>query len=181
MGTQRRILATQGAILSLLVDAYQRRDRVGLVTFREQSAAVILRPTSSIELAKKAFQSLAIGGTTPVSKGMLTAYELIQRELQKDRGLLPVLILITDGNANVSMGDMDPSKEAILVAEMIRVKKIRSIVLGTGGQGWHMPDGSLFAPAQELAVAMGGEFYPMDEITTKAILQIIGSQHGFRD
>ena len=89
--------------------------------------------------------------------------------------------LITDGNANVSMGDMDPSKEAILVAEMIRVKKIRSIVLGTGGQGWHMPDGNLFAPAQELAVAMGGEFYPMDEITTKAILQIIGSQHGFRD
>jgi len=181
MGTQRRILATQGAILSLLVDAYQRRDRVGLVTFREQSAAVILRPTSSTELAKKAFQSLAIGGTTPVSKGLLTAYELIQRELQKDRGLLPVLILITDGNANVSMGDTDPSKEAALVGEMIRVRKIRSIILGTGGQGWRMPDGSLFAPAQELAVAMGGEFYPMDEITAESILQIIGSHHGFRD
>ncbi|MGH7371523.1 MAG: VWA domain-containing protein, partial [Candidatus Methylomirabilales bacterium] len=166
MGTQRRILATQGAILSLLVDAYQRRDRVGLVTFREQSAAVILRPTSSTELAKKAFQSLAIGGTTPVSKGLLTAYELIQRELQKDRGLLPVLILITDGNANVSMGDTDPLKEAAAVGEMIRVKKIRSIVLGTGGQGWRMWDGRIFAPAQELAVAMGGEFYPMDEIST---------------
>jgi magnesium chelatase subunit D len=177
MGTQRRILATQGAILSLLVDAYQRRDRVGLVTFREQSAAVILRPTSSIELAKSAFQSLDIGGTTPVSKGLLTAYQLIQQELRRKRDLVPVLILITDGNANVSMGEMDPGKEACVIGDMIRGRKIRSIVFGTGGPGWRMPDGSLFAPAQELAVAMGGEFYPMEEITASAILQIIGGEH----
>jgi magnesium chelatase subunit D len=181
MGTQRRILATQGAILSLLVDAYQRRDRVGLITFREQSAAVILRPTASIELAKKAFQSLAIGGTTPISRGLLTAYQLIQRELQKDRGLLPVLILISDGNANVSMGDTDALKEAMLIGEMIRMRKIRSMVLGTGGQGWRMWDGSIFAPAQELAVAMGGEFYPMDEISIQAILEIIRSEGARRD
>jgi hypothetical protein len=64
---------------------------------------------------------------------------------------------------------------------MIQVKKIRSIVLGTGGQGWHMPDGSLFAPAQELAVAMGGEFYPMDEISIQAILEIIRSEGARRD
>lgn len=175
MGTQRRILATQGAILSLMVDAYQRRDRVGLVTFREQSAAVILRPTASIELAKAAFQSLDIGGTTPISKGLLTAYELIHQELRKERGLIPVLILISDGNANVSMGNMDAGKEAALVGEMIRAKNIRSIVLGTGGEGWRMSDGSVFAPAQELAVAMGGDFYPMDEITPEAILEVISS------
>lgn len=173
MGTQRRILATQGAILALLVDAYQRRDRVGLVTFREQSAAVILRPTASIELAKVAFQSLDIGGTTPISKGLFTAYELIQRELRRARALIPVLILISDGNANVSMGNMDAGKEAALVGEMIRAKNIRSIVLGTGGEGWRMTDGSMFTPAQELAVAMGGEFYPMDEISAEAILDVI--------
>jgi magnesium chelatase subunit D len=173
MGTQRRILATQGAILSLLVDAYQRRDRVGLVTFREQSAAVVLRPTSSIERAKQTFQSLAIGGTTPVSKGLLTAYELIQRERRKKRGLNPVLILISDGNANVSMSDMDPVKEAAVVGEMIRAKRIRSIVLGTGGEGWRMWDGSIFAPAQELAVAMGGEFHAMDNISASGILAVI--------
>ncbi len=174
MGTQRRIIATQGAILSLLVDAYQRRDRVGLVTFREQSATVILRPTSSIELAKAAFQSLDIGGTTPLSKGLWVAYELIEQELRRDRDLTPVLILISDGNANVSMGDMDPDREAALVGEMIRSKKIRGIVFGTGGQGWRMSDGSIFAPAQALAMAMGGEFYPMEEITTGAILEILG-------
>ncbi len=162
MRSQRQILATQAAILSLLVDAYQRRDRVGLVAFRDQSAAVILRPTSSIELAKRAFRSLALGGPTPLSKGLLTAYELIQKELRRERDLIPVLILISDGCANVSMGEMRPGEEAALVGEMIRARKIRSIVLGTAGQGWRMPDGTMFAPAQELAVAMGGEFYPMD-------------------
>src|SRR5574337_356631 len=64
MQSQRQILATQAAILSLLVDAYQRRDRVALVAFRDQSAAVILRPTSSIELAKEALRSLTLGGPT---------------------------------------------------------------------------------------------------------------------
>jgi magnesium chelatase subunit D len=170
MQSQRQILATQAAILSLLVDAYQRRDRVGLVAFRDQSASVILRPTSSIELAKHAFRSLTLGGPTPLSRGLLTAYELIQQELRRERDVLPVLILISDGCANVSMGDLRPGEEATLVGEMIRARRIRSIVLGTAGQGWRMPDGSLFAPAQQLAAAMGGEFHPMDETTAEAIL-----------
>jgi len=172
MQSQRQILATEAAILSLLVDAYQRRDRVGLVAFRDQSAAVILRPTSSIELAKHAFRSLTLGGPTPLSRGLLTAYELIQRELRRERDVIPVLILISDACANVSIGDLRPGEEAALVGEMIRAMRIRSIVLGTAGQGWRMPDGSLFAPAQQLAAAMGGEFYPMDETTAEAVLAL---------
>jgi Mg-chelatase subunit ChlD len=143
---------------------------VGLVAFRDQSAAVILRPTSSIELAKHAFRSLTLGGPTPLSKGLLTAYELLQQERRRKRDVIPVLILISDGCANVSMGNLRPVEEAALVGEMIRAMRIRSIVLGTAGQGWRMPDGSLFAPAQQLAGAMGGEFYPMDETTAEAIL-----------
>jgi magnesium chelatase subunit D len=181
MGTQRRLLATQGAILSLLVDAYQHRDRVGLVTFRGESAAVILRPTSSIELAKRAFQSLTTGGTTPLSRGLLAGYELIQQERRKDRKLNPVLILISDGWANVSMGDMAPGQEAAQLGEMIRARKIRGIVLGTAGRGWRMADGRVFAPAEELAVAMGGEFHPMDEISAARILEVIGRDRHFDD
>ena len=181
MGTQRRLLATQGAILSLLVDAYQHRDRVGLVAFREESAAVILRPTSSIELAKRAFQSLAAGGTTPLSRGLLAGYELIQQERRKERKLNPVLILISDGWANVSMGDIPPVHEASLIGDIIRTGKIRSIVLGTAGRGWRMGDGRVFAPAEELAVAMGGEFYPMDEISAAHILEVIGRDRHFDD
>ena len=172
MRSQRQIVATQTAILTLLVDAYQRRDRVGLVSFRDEAAAVVLRPTSSIELAKEALRSLTLGGPTPLSRGLLTAYELIQQELRRERDLIPVLILISDCCANVSMGDMRPGEEAALVGEMIRARKIRTIVLGTAGQGWRMPDGTMFAPAQELAVAMGGEFYPMDETAAQAIVAL---------
>ncbi len=181
MGTQRRLLAIQGAILSLLVDAYQHRDRVGLVTFREDSAVVVLRPTSSVELAKRAFQSLATGGPTPLSRGLLAGYELIRQERCKERKLNPVLILISDGWANVSMGDTPPVQEASLLGEMIRKEEIRSIVLGTAGRGWRTADGRLFAPAEELAVAMGGEFHPVDEISAARILEAIGSDHPLDD
>jgi magnesium chelatase subunit D len=176
MGTQQRLLATQGAILSLLVDAYQRRDRVGLVTFREQAAAVVLGPTASIELAKTAFQSLATGGTTPLSRGLLAGYELIQQALRRERKLIPVLVLISDGWANVSMGDRAPGEEAALLAEMIRTRRIRSIVLGAGGKGRPLPNGRVLSPVEELAVAMGGEFYPMDEISTERILAVVGRE-----
>jgi magnesium chelatase subunit D len=171
MGTQRRLLATQGAILSLLVDAYQHRDRVGLVIFREELAAVVLRPTASVEQAKRAFRALGTGGTTPLSRGLLAGYDLIQQERRKARKLNPVLILISDGWANVSMGEAPPVQEAARVGEIIRAAKIRSIVLGTAGRGWQMADGRVFAPAEELATAMGGAFYPMDEISAARILE----------
>lgn len=172
MRGQRQILATQAAVLSLLVDAYQRRDRVGLVAFRDYSAAVILRPTASIELAKEAFRSLDLGGPTPLSRGLLTAFELIERELRKERDVVPVLILVSDGCANVSMGETPPCEEALRVGEMFRARRIRSIVLGTAGRGWRMPDGTLFAPAQDLAATLGGEFHPMDDLAADGILAL---------
>gem|GEM_PF-938405 len=172
MRSQAQILATRAAVLSLLVDAYQRRDRVGLVAFGDRSAAVVLRPTASIDLAREAFQSLALGGPTPLSKGLLTAYRLIERELRRERDLVPVLILVSDGCANASMGQTPPFEEALRVGEMFRARRIRSIVLGTAGQGWRMRDGSLFAPARELAAAMGGEFHPMDRLAAEGILAL---------
>jgi magnesium chelatase subunit D len=178
MRGSRQILATQAAVLSLLVDAYQRRDRVGLVAFRDQSASVILRPTTSVDLARAAFQALDLGGPTPLSRGLLTAYELIQRELRRERDLVPVLILVSDGCANVSMGETPPCAEATRVGEMFRARRIRSIVLGTAGRGWRMSDGSLFAPAQDLAAAMGGEFHPMDQLASEGIRAIVDSGAG---
>ena len=173
MRGERQILAAQAAVLALLVDAYQRRDRVGLVAFRDQSAAVVLRPTASIELAREAFRSLALGGPTPLSRGLLTAFQLIQRELRRDRDLIPVLIVVSDGCANVSMGETPPCAEASLVGEMFRARKIRCIVLGTAGRGWRLSDGTLFAPAQDLAAAMGGEFHPIDDLAADGILALV--------
>ena len=104
MGAQRRMVAVKGAILSLLLDAYQRRDRVGLIAFRGTEAQVLLPPTSSVDLAHIMLSEMPTGGRTPLSRGLLLAMEVIEAEKQKDRNLLPLLVAMTDGRANVAMG-----------------------------------------------------------------------------
>ena len=104
MGAQRRMVAVKGAILSLLLDAYQRRDRVGLIAFRGTGAQVLLPPTSSVDLAHAMLQEMPTGGRTPLSRGLLLAMEVIEAEKQKDRNVLPLLVVLTDGRANVAMG-----------------------------------------------------------------------------
>ena len=104
MGAQRRMVAVKGAILSLLLDAYQRRDRVGLIAFRGTGAQVLLPPTSSVDLAHAMLQEMPTGGRTPLSRGLLLAMEVIEAEKQKDRNVLPLLVVLSDGRANVAMG-----------------------------------------------------------------------------
>ena len=89
MGAQRRMVAVKGAILSLLLDAYQRRDRVGLIAFRGTGAQVLLPPTSSVDLAHALLSEMPTGGRTPLSRGLLLAMEVIETEKQKDRNVLP--------------------------------------------------------------------------------------------
>lgn len=173
MGTQRRMLATQGAILSLLVDAYQRRDRVGLVTFRESFAEIILRPTSSVEKAKRAFEGILLGGTTPLSAGLVAAVELLETELRKNRDLMPLLILITDGMPNVSIGDLDPEEEAMLLGRMARHRGIPSVVLDS--EAGYTRSLAYTSPgrAREIAAAMGAQYVPVADMTYHSILEVI--------
>ncbi|MFA5238063.1 MAG: magnesium chelatase subunit D family protein, partial [Methanoregula sp.] len=92
MGAQQRMTAVKGAILSLLIDAYQKRDRVGLVVFRGQGAEVLLPPTSSVELARKYMQTLPVGGKTPLAHGLARGFEVIQRELMINHHTIPKMI-----------------------------------------------------------------------------------------
>lgn len=129
MAVAERMSATKGAILSLLTDAYQRRDRVGLVVFQKDRAQSILPPTSSIELAQRALANIPVGGKTPLSAGLQLAYEIFEREKITHPDVLPLMILLTDGAGNVSMGNLPPQEEAHLVADQIRQSKIRSVVI----------------------------------------------------
>ena len=144
MGAQRRMVAVKGAILSLLLDAYQRRDRVGLIAFRGTGAQVLLPPTSSVDLAHAMLQEMPTGGRTPLSRGLLLAMEVIETEKQKDRNVLPLLVALTDGRANVAMGGGDapsggaastgaglPLAEARAMAAAIREQKISAVVIDT--------------------------------------------------
>lgn len=129
MAVAERMSATKGAILSLLTDAYQRRDRVGLVVFQKDRALTILPPTNSVQLAQKALADIPVGGKTPLSAGLSQALEIFHRESLSRPDVLPLMILLTDGAGNVSMGDSPPQKEAHRVADIIRENKVRSVVI----------------------------------------------------
>ncbi len=129
MAVAERMAATKGAIMSLLTDAYQRRDRVGLIVFQKNAATLILPPTSSVELAQKALGDIPVGGKTPLAAGLTLAYQVITRELRLHPEVMPLMIILTDGAGNVSMGSLPPQVEAYRIANLIRDESIRSVVI----------------------------------------------------
>lgn len=129
MAVSERMEATKGAIMSLLTDAYQRRDRVGLIVFNKNQAQLVLPPTNSVQLAKKALADISVGGKTPLSAGLLLAYEVFQRDSHTHPDAMPMMILLTDGAGNVSMSDLPPQQEAHQIAHLIAQSEIRSVVI----------------------------------------------------
>ncbi len=121
--------ATKGAILSLLTDAYQRRDRVGLIVFQKDRATLVLQPTNSIQLAQRALMDIPVGGKTPLSAGLFMAYDVLRHEKHIHPDVEPLLMVMTDGAGNVSLGTMPPQEESFKFAEMIANEKIRSVVI----------------------------------------------------
>ncbi len=129
MAVAERMAATKGAILSLLTDAYQRRDRVGLIVFQKDRATLVLPPTNSIQLARQALANIPVGGKTPLSAGLQMAYDVLHREKVLHPEVLPLLIVMTDGAGNVSMGHLPPQEESAAIAELIAKDKVHSVVI----------------------------------------------------
>jgi len=129
MAVTERMQATKGAILSLLTDAYQRRDRVGLITFQKDRANLILAPTNSVNLAQRALADIPVGGKTPLSAGLKMAHDVLMREKMLHPDVMPLLIVLTDGVANVTMGYLPPQEEAYRIADLIAEKDIHCVVV----------------------------------------------------
>jgi magnesium chelatase subunit D len=106
MGT-RLMIAAKGAVLNLLLEAYQKRDRVALIAFKGPGAYLLLPPTNSIEQAKRLLEDLPSGGRTPLGQGLLEAHKLIKIQKRRDPALLILMVLLTDGRANVGL---DPKR-----------------------------------------------------------------------
>jgi magnesium chelatase subunit D len=102
MAARARMGAVKGAVLSLLLDAYQRRDKVGMITFRGSAARVLLPPTSSVEAAAARLDELPTGGRTPLAAGLLRAHEVLRTERLRDPDRRPLLVVVTDGRATSS-------------------------------------------------------------------------------
>jgi len=168
MAVSERMQATKGAIMSLLTDAYQRRDRVGLVVFNKDRANLVLPPTNSVMLAKKALVDVQVGGKTPLSAGLFLAHEVVRREKALHPDIMPMIILLTDGAGNVSMsGELSPQDEAHRIASLIKEDDIRAVTINMEHVAF---DRGL---ATQLAEKLGGPCYTLAQLKAETLLQTV--------
>lgn len=119
MAARDRMSAVSGATLSLLRDAYQRRDKVAVVTFRGAEATLLLPPTSSVHIAGRRLARFDTGGKTPLAQGLLAARDVVLREKTRDRARRPLVVVLTDGRATGGSDPLGRTRTAagLLVAE----------------------------------------------------------------
>ncbi|GIK26963.1 MAG: VWA domain-containing protein [Chloroflexi bacterium] len=168
MAVAERMQATKGAIMSLLTDAYQRRDRVGLVVFQKDRATLVLPPTNSVILAKHALADIPVGGKTPLSAGLLLSYDTITREKTNNPDVMPLMILLTDGAGNVSLStSLSPQEEAHRIARQIKEHDIRTVTINMEHIAF---DQGL---ASKLAEQLGGPCYSLAQLRAETLLETV--------
>ncbi len=190
MDAEQRMAATKGAILSLLQDAYVRRDRVAVVIFKNRTAEVVLRPTSSVSLARRRLEKLSVGGTTPLTHGLMAGYKVVKTELLRDPTIRPLLVLISDGRGNISMFKEEPLVEAQKVAALIESEDIDALVIDSARDYSHLPSVQHLArvapmyqtyainACADLAERMGARYYGLYDLSRDEIASAVERELG---
>ncbi len=163
MGARRRMAAVKGAVLSLLGDVYRKRDRVGVIAFRQNGAATLLGVTRSVDLAHRCLRELPTGGRTPLAAGLEKAWELLKTTGIKEPDMLPYLVLVSDGKANAAVNGGNPLAEALRMAGRIKQAGINCMVLDT-------EDGYVrLGLAGRIAEALGARYVRLDDVSAAGI------------
>lgn len=169
MAARQRMSAVKGAVLSLLLDAYQRRDKVGLVTFRGNDAEVALPPTSSVDAAAARLETLPTGGRTPIAAGLLKAHDVLRVERLRDPARRPLVVVVTDGRAT---GGVEPVARAGRAARLFGAAGIASVVVDC--ESGHVRLGL----AGQLAGELGGTAVTLDELRAESIAGLVKDVQG---
>ena len=172
MATAQRLEAAKGAVMSLLIEAYQRRDRVGLTVFRRRGTRVILPFTSSVSLARNRLKEVAVGGKTPLSHALYTADRMFERELLRDPTALPRLVLLTDGAGNISLTGRPPAEEAKMLSARLLKRGVRSLVIDLYARSSVCGT----SPAESLARHLGGELCPLENLRADKVVRQVRAQ-----
>jgi magnesium chelatase subunit D len=145
---------------------------VGLIVFQKDRASMVLPPTNSVVLAKKALANIPVGGKTPLSAGLLMAYETIKREKSLHPDIVPLLILLTDGAGNVSMSNLPPIEEGHRIADLIKDDQIKTVTINMEHVAF---DQGL---ATKLAERMGGPCYSLGQLRADILYQTVKQEMG---
>ena len=164
MAARRRMEAVKAAAMSLLLDAYQRRDKVGLITFRGDAATLALPPTSSVEVAARRLDELPSGGRTPLAEGLLCAAETLRLERIRDPRRRPLLVLVTDGRATYGPDAVPRSR---LVADRLRMTGVSSVVIDCETGRFTL------GLAATLSQHLGAQYVKVDEVAADQLLGVI--------
>lgn len=170
MAARQRMTAVKGAVLSLLMDAYQRRDKVGLITFRGKDAEVVLPPTSSVDAAAARLEMLPTGGRTPVAAGLLKAHDVLRVERLRDPSRRPLLVVVTDGRAT---GGPEPVALAARAARLHEVEGTASVVVDCESGPVRL------GLAVSLASELGGTAVTLDELRAESIAGLVKDVQGY--
>lgn len=166
MGAHERMAAAKGAVLTLLLDAYRRRDRVALIVFRGADAELVLPPTNSADLAEQRLRALPTGGRTPLAAALARCEETI-RQTRAGEAVEPLIVLVSDMRPNVGPGGGDPWPAALAAAERLRAAGYESVVIDTE------PPRSALGLGPRLAAALGAQYVKLERATAPAITRLI--------
>src|SRR5829696_4974178 len=164
MAARRRMEAVKAAALSLLLDAYQRRDKVGLITFRGATATVALPATSSVEVAARRLADLPNGGRTPLAEGLLCAAETLRQERIRDPRRRPLLVLVTDGRATFGT---DAVLKSRLAADDLRRTGVSCVVVDCETGRFSL------GLAARLSDHLGAEYVPLGDLAADQLVRTI--------
>ncbi|MEU3767084.1 putative cobaltochelatase [Amycolatopsis keratiniphila] len=166
MGARQRMREVKTAVLSLLLDAYQRRDKVGLVTFRASGAELALPPTISVDAAASRLDGLATGGRTPLAEGLLEAARVLRIEAVRDPLRRPLLVVVTDGRATSGADAVQRARQAA----GLLAGNVTSVVMDCESGKMRL------GLAAELAEHLGAEHVPVAEVAADTLAGAVRSR-----
>lgn len=162
--------AVKGAVLALLQDAYQQRDRVGVISFRGPKAEILLEATNSVELAEKKLNRLPTGGRTPLAHALVLAQDALRQVLLQNAEQAALLIILSDGKGNVPLPEApigDAWKQTEQTASSLASFTIPTLFLDT--DSGHVRVGR----GKELAELLGADYLVLDELTKDSLVHTI--------
>jgi magnesium chelatase subunit D len=169
MAARDRMAAAKGAVLSLLFDAYRKRDQVGLIAFRGRGAELLLPPTSSVDLAEARLRELPTGGRTPLAHGLDLARQTVERHLRSRPGTLPLLVVVSDGRANVPLVAVqrDCLAEIQALGAELQRRQIASVVIDSEAGPLQL------GMAVETAAALGARYLRLDDLEAQQLADAV--------